>query len=318
MDIYIMGTRINYKVENEKNVKDVIDSILEVVNNYGQTITELRVDGKIFYPENPELEKIPIEEVSNLEIEVASFFEISSSLIASLPLFIDNFTNHLKNDTLNFGIFDEAKYWIVDVLSSSLNIIFTILKNSETIRKRDAFIRELSKFSFSDINNKEVKERLIKLLEEIKIFVLNISNLVSKISEKETMFFDTTIDNNMSEVLRLLNEIPIKLQTGEDKEALKNIYELSELLIETLEIINSIITTSYYNKEVMNTLNNYEYERVLEEIKLTISDIIESISNNDLIRASDIINYELSEKVKYISEMIESIRNTIIKQISEN
>lgn len=318
MNIYIMGTKIDYRIENEQTVRDIVESILEIVNNYGQTITELRVDGKIFYPENPKLAEISIDNVTNLEIEVASFFEISSSLISSLPLFIENFINHIKNNTLDFGTFNEAKLWIIDVLSSSLNIIFTMMKSSETIKKRDILIERLSKFSFSSIEEKENKEKLIDLLEEIKTFGLNISNLISKISEKETMFFDTTIDNNMSETLRLLDEIPMKLQTGKDKEALEEIYELSELLIETLEIINSVITASYYNKELVNTLNNYNYEKFLNEVKLITSNIIDAISNNDLILASDIINYELSEKVRYISEIVESLRNTIIRRISEN
>ncbi|MGC8963989.1 MAG: hypothetical protein ACP5KI_01300 [Brevinematia bacterium] len=318
MDIYIMGIKVDYKIENERNIKDLVESLLEIVNDYGQVITELRVDGKTFYPDDPNLENVLIENVTNLEVEVASFFEISSSLIASLPIFIETFISHIKNDTINFANFNEAKYWIIDVLSSSFNVIFTIINNSETIRKRDSFIERLSSFSFSDIENNQRKEMLVNLLEEIKAFSINISSLVSKISEKETMFFDTTIDNNISEILRLLDDIPTKLQIGKDTEAMKDIYELSDLLIETLEIINSTIVLSRYNKEVNETLSNYRYKEVLEEIKSIISNIIDAISNNDLILASDLINYELSEKVKYISGLIESIRNIVIKQISEN
>lgn len=93
MDIYIMGNKIDYTIENEKTVKDVIESISEIVNGYGHSITELRVDGKIFQIDDPMLEKIEISEVNNLEIETASFFEISSSLVYSLIPYLKTFKN---------------------------------------------------------------------------------------------------------------------------------------------------------------------------------------------------------------------------------
>lgn len=313
MDIYIMGNKIDYTIENEKTVKDVIESISEIVNGYGHSITELRVDGKIFQIDDPMLEKIEISEVNNLEIETASFFEISSSLVYSLIPYLKTFKKHLEENNIDFSTFEQAKSWITEVLLTSINILFQSDKKSEILSKRNDIVRYFSKFSYKDLEDKNKRLELISKIDQTLNMINEIVKVLDKISEEGNIFFDTTIDNNISELLRLIDDIPLKLQLGKDKEALEEIYEFSETFIEIVDFLNSAINI-YTSEDIKSKIDFSKFDT----INKVIESIIESISNKDYVLASDIMTYELKPLVEDLRDIITIIREKIYSQISEN
>lgn len=115
-----------------------------------------------------------------------------------------------------------------------------------------------------------------------------IVKVLDKISEEGNIFFDTTIDNNISELLRLIDDIPLKLQLGKDKEALEEIYEFSETFIEIVDFLNSAINI-YTSEDIKSKIDFSKFDT----INKVIESIIESISNKDYVLASDIMTYEL-------------------------
>lgn len=313
MDIYIMGNKIDYTIENEKTVKDVIESISEIVNGYGHSITELRVDGKIFQIDDPMLEKIEISEVNNLEIETASFFEISSSLVYSLIPYLKTFKKHLEENNIDFPTFEQAKSWITEVLLTSINILFQSDKKSEILSKRNDIVRYFSKFSYKDLEDKNKRLELISKIDQTLDMINEIVKVLDKISEEGNIFFDTTIDNNISELLRLIDDIPLKLQLGKDKEALEEIYEFSETFIDIVDFLNSAINI-YTSEDIKSKIDFSKFDT----INKVIESIIESISNKDYVLASDIMTYELKPLVEDLRDIITIIREKIYSQISEN
>lgn len=313
MDIYIMGNKIDYTIENEKTVKDVIESISEIVNGYGHSITELRVDGKIFQIDDPMLEKIEISEVNNLEIETASFFEISSSLVYSLIPYLKTFKKHLEENNIDFSTFEQAKSWITEVLLTSINILFQSDKKSEILSKRNDIVRYFSRFSYKDLEDKNKRLELISKVDQTLDMINEIVKVLDKISEEGNIFFDTTIDNNISELLRLIDDIPLKLQLGKDKEALEEIYEFSETFIEIVDFLNSAINI-YTSEDIKSKIDFSKFDT----INKVIESIIESISNKDYVLASDIMTYELKPLVEDLRDIITIIREKIYSQISEN
>lgn len=313
MDIYIMGNKIDYTIEHERTVKDVIDSISEIVNGYGHSITELRIDGKPFSIDDPALEKIEISEVNNLEIETASFFEISSSLVYSLIPYLKTLKNHILENTIDFGTFEEAKSWIVEVLMTSINILFQSDKKSEIFTKRNEIVKYLSSFTYKELENQAKKLELISKIDETLEMINEIVKVLEKISEEGNLFFDTTIDNSLSELLRLIDDIPLKLQLGNDREALQEIYEFSETFIEVVDFINSAINL-YPSKEFKLKFDLSKFDT----INKVIESIIESISNKDYVLASDLMTYELKPFVEDLRNIITEIREKVYSHISEN
>lgn len=313
MDIYIMGNKIDYTIEHEKTVKDVIDSISEIVNGYGHSITELRIDGKLFSIDDPSLEKIEISEVNNLEIETASFFEISSSLVYSLIPYLKTLKKHIQENNIDFSTFEQAKSWIVEVLITSINILFQSDKKSEISTKRNEIVRYFSNFSYKNLEDTNKKLELISKIDEALEMINEIVKVLEKISEEGNVFFDTTIDNNISELLRLIDDIPVKLQLGKDKEALEEIYEFSEIFIDVVDFINSAINI-YSSKDLKSKVDLSKFDT----INKVIESIIESISNKDYVLASDLMTYELKPLVEELRDIITEIREKIYSHISEN
>ncbi|MCX8028651.1 MAG: hypothetical protein N2712_01480 [Brevinematales bacterium] len=316
MDIYIMGNKVDYKIENEKTIKDIIDSIFEIVNNYGHSITEIKVDGKVFSIDDPTLQEIVIDDVDNLEIETASYFEISSALIYSLQLYIKSLKNVIEKNNLDFATFDQAKSWISDVLTTPINTLFIFSPKSEYITKRDEIVRFISSFTYNDFSNPARKQEFQNKINELEILLKDIMGVLEKISEEGNVFFDTSIDNDLSNMLRLLDDIPLKLQLGKEVEALQDIDEFSETFLELIEFLRYIISNSNsrifsQNKETFN------FSR-FENITSIIEEIINSIQNKDYVSVSDLMSYELKPLVEELQKFIKDIRERALKQISEN
>ncbi len=315
MELYIMGNRVNFTIQNERNVKDVIESLSEVVSRYGHSIVELKVDGKIFYPENPELEKIDINTISSLEVETSSFFEISSFLILSLEPYVEKFLDYIKIGKVEFSIFEEAREWIIDVLSSSTDMIFFFGSFSKLKEEREEIINFFKNISYNQLES--MKDEIIEKLLKLKVFLKNLSRIISEINEKGDILFDSSIDNSFSSMLRLIDEIPIEIQTGNIKQVLKNVKEFSEEFSKSIVYVNLAITLSYKYPFLREVLKDKDIE-VIRSIKDSIEKITSAIRNQDYVLASDIIEYELSDQIREYMRFYEKIREATMKEITIN
>lgn len=315
MDIYIMGNKVDYTIENEKTVKDIIDSITEIVNSYGQSITEIRIDGKQFLADDPKLSEIKIENVNNLEVETASFFEISSSLLVSLIPFTETLKEHIIRNKLSYNEFDQAKSWISDVLITSINVLFAFARKSDIIHRRNEIVKYILDFQYNNFLDDSKKEEFLRKLDEILLLLKEINSILNKISDEGGLFFDTTIDNDLSELLRLIDDIPTKLQLGKDKEAMEEIYEFSEIFISLIEFIEQLISSSsILPKKIIETFDLSKFK----EVNYIIESLVENITSKDFVSASDTILYELKPLVEDIQKFIFSLREVLFSQMTGN
>lgn len=315
MDIYIMGNKVDYTIEDEKTVKDIIDSITEIVNSYGQSITEIRIDGKQFLADDPKLSEIKIENVNNLEVETASFFEISSSLLVSLIPFTETLKEHIIRNKLSYNEFDQAKSWISDVLITSINVLFAFARKSDIIHRRNEIVKYILDFQYNNFLDDSKKEEFLRKLDEILLLLKEINSILNKISDEGGLFFDTTIDNDLSELLRLIDDIPTKLQLGKDKEAMEEIYEFSEIFISLIEFIEQLISSSsILPKKIIETFDLSKFK----EVNYIIESLVENITSKDFVSASDTILYELKPLVEDIQKFIFSLREVLFSQMTGN
>ncbi len=318
MDIYIMGSKIDFRVENEKTVKDIIENISEVVYSYGQSITELRVDGKIYYPTDPELESILIDNVKVLEINTASFFEISASLIFSLIPYVRKLKELIKSNLIERYQFEDAKQWIIDALVSSTNMIFVLSYNSKWIKTRNEIVGQLQEASFEKTKeSEEYKDALIATLETLEKLLTDLTKILEKIENDGEIVFDSSIDNDISEMLELIEEISLSLQLGKDTEALNKLYEFADTFLDLFYYLNISIRFVKLHPDLYEKLKSYNFSDINETSKI-IENIISAISQKDFVYASDLISYELKPKIEEISNLIKDIREIISSKFYTN
>lgn len=316
MDIYIMGNKIDYTIDKERTIKDIVENIAEIVSSYGHSITELRIDGKPFSVDDPLLESIEIKTVSNLEVDTASYFEISTSLLHSLVPYTQNLRKHINEGNIDFETFDQARSWVIEVLITSINILFTFSPRSEYVLRRNEIVDFISNFTYNELQNNTRKSEFMKKLDELEIFLNDITKVLDRISQEGNLFFDTTIDNDLSNILRLIDDIPLKLQTGNDEEALKGIYEFSEIFINLIEFLRYVIRSSG-SKLFSDYLQSFDFSK-FDSINSIIESIIDSVQKRDFVSASDLISYELKPLVEELNNFIANMRDKALKQISEN
>lgn len=318
MDIYIMGSKIDFRVENERTIRDVIENISEVVYSYGQSITELRIDGKIYYPTDPELENILIDNVKVLEINIASFFEVSTSLIFSLIPYVRKFKELIKSNLIDQYQFDEAKQWIIDALVSSTDMIFVLSYNSKWIKTRNEIVGQLQETSFGEIKeNEENREKLLDTLQTLENLLTDLTKIFEKIENDGEIVFDSSIDNDISEMLELTEEISLSLQLGNDNEALNRLYEFADAFLDLFYYLNISIKFIKMHQDLYEKFKSYNFPNISETSKI-IENIIAAINQKDFVYASDLLSYELKPKIEEISTLIKDIREIISSKFYTN
>jgi phage anti-repressor protein len=318
MDIYIMGSKIDFRVENERTIRDVIENISEVVYSYGQSITELRIDGKIYYPTDPELENILIDNVRVLEINIASFFEVSASLIFSLIPYVRKFKELIKSDLIDQYQFDEAKQWIIDALVSSTDMIFVLSYKSKWIKTRNEIVGQLQETSFGEIReNEENREKLLDTLQTLENLLTDLTKIFEKIENDGEIVFDSSIDNDISEMLELTEEISLSLQLGNDNEALNRLYEFADAFLDLFYYLNISIKFIKMHQDLYEKFKSYNFPNISETSKI-IENIIAAINQKDFVYASDLLSYELKPKIEEISTLIKDIREIISSKFYTN
>lgn len=318
MDVYIMGTKVDFKVEKERTIKDVIENISELVYSYGQSITELRVDGKIYYPTSNELGEISIDNVKNLEIETASFFEVSVSLIFSLIPYVKKFKELVKNKTLDQYQLEEAKQWIIDALVSSTDMVFVFSYNSEWIKTRNKIISFLQDLSYNELNeNPKLREEILNNLEILEVFLTDLTKIFERIENDGEVVFDSSIDNDISEMLELIDEISLDLQLGKDSDALGKIYEFADAFLDLFYYLNISVKFIRMHPDLYEKLKSYDFSKINETSKI-IENIISAINQKDFVYASDLITYELKPQLEEIGNLIKEIREMISSKFYTN
>ncbi len=63
MDILMNGNKIDFTIENERTLGEILGSLESACEKAGMTITAIRVDGKTVFPETPEMMAAHLDEL---------------------------------------------------------------------------------------------------------------------------------------------------------------------------------------------------------------------------------------------------------------
>ncbi len=335
MKIFINDSELNFTLENEKNLKEIVDSINDWLFTDNKIIDQIIIDDEIYNGSIEDLENYLIKDVKILKltaIEIdtlvrSSLLEIKRYLLEVIHI-IENLKEFKTEDTEKLI---NGMEWVINILERSNNLYnyenkinkkdLNFAEELRTLKDAITFLKELLKKEENDEINNFIKNDIKKIIEK---WSKNIDILVEKskgrfdninIARNKVTEQIYKIINKIPDILKMIEVIYNDLQIGNEKHAMENM----QILIETLESIISLL-------QLIKTTFSLNYKNIIYDdksveeynIELTgiLKELLEAMEANDTVLISDLIEYELSPRLEKYREVLKIISKEINIEIN--
>ncbi len=325
MEILINGHPIEFSLENEKTIAEVVNSISRWARERDLIFTQFRVDGRDYGVENPP--DVPVEQAGNVNCVIQSRAELVVNSINEASAYCEKLVHFMKSAGDDAVIpedrIDEMKTgidWLFEVSTS----IFSLLEiDPGTMKFRDGKVSDL----FRDIGEFRIAlaestaampAPLMGLNADLFVHFRDVMRMILLSENMRRTAINST--DSPDTVLLMLNgiilEIPSRIQNIEqaavDYQTGKDV-EASEQLEIFIDFVYRYLRVCHQVKPVFGV----DTERIIHdgvslpdrnlEINGLLNQMLSALENNDIISLSDILEYEMKPALETLSGYCDSI-----------
>lgn len=288
MTILINNEKVDFSLENEKNLNDIVTGIEKWLNNEKFWLTAIFVDSKELYLTDrnswKDIKTTDFEELSLFagdkeEMQFRDLQTINDYFSMMLEAVKSNNKELLSELKVEYDYIKQPLPNILDIDKTMIDEgLYTIIENSSLLKNewdgkdKDKILDAISNILRIISGRIEEKERPLETL-------IKTVNLLKKL-EPETA------------------EVSVMLQTGKEQEAHRIVIRLMDLLSKMLRIIAYIESMNKEENLFMELANSLR--EVLEELE-------ESFKSNDTIEIGDLLEYEIPPILEEIPLLMEKI-----------
>lgn len=314
MEIFVNEQKLESVIENEKNLGEVFDAVRRWVETNGKFLLSCVVDGEEFTQNT--MRDSSISNVSKMEFFVGEELDILISSLHELDSYVDKVgTTLLGRDSLTEKESKELGdgiEWIRSLLESAgklLKLKYDQIKPMGTGSTVSEILDALSSNS-SKLDGTTAIEAFLEYLRDLKLFVMDLVARASVLDlELPTLreILDTFI-----KAVPALKESFVKVnesyQAGKDEVA-------THLLTQSVSQINVLLTSFITLRQKLPGMDFSKIqiaERTFEEKTNDLNDTLASVAlaleEKDIIRAGDIIEYEIPAVLDEFLPFLEKVK----------
>lgn len=294
MQIILNDQALDFKIEDEKNLGDILSSIDVWLEKASYALVFISIDGTVIDDANfVEMQKKELGSINTIIIKAASVLDLHKDALGSiLPLYANLEDTMRKiietpNDTMILKSFDEVKNNIKENYNNYISFI-----SPDELSLLDYSFEALD--NFNAVKSKIEKENSLKIVQDTeKLLQERLNEMKAPIDEliKAKVFF-----SNVKE--KFLN-VSILLQTGKETIAMQNITLLTEFLSKLFRLF---VCLKQENVELFNASKTY-----LDKLTKTFSEINNAFEKKDSILLGDLIEYEVIATLEEFFLKIETL-----------
>lgn len=327
MEVQINNCRVDFSLEGEKTVSDVIKSITGWANERSLIFTEACIDGSDYNIE--QIPEILIKDAAVINCKVQSRAEIIiSCLNESIDYSIkadkfinrsiaDNIIEKSQRENLIKGI-----EWIIDVTDKVLNLlsyqIQEIKYKDNTIKDYIDRLLSLKNCIEENINPilldylKKEKDLFSDLIGIFRMLLIsnNMKSVVIQSIDSPDILINSifNIKKEISEQLVMLEETAAAFQTGKDNEATSKLQLFIDFIFRYNRTCHQILPVFGINPaDIIVGEKNLNAKN--SEIYNLLNQVISAMENNDIISLSDILEYEIKPSLENLANYIDLLIN---------
>ncbi len=300
MEIKINGEPLEYSLEQEDSLPEILDAIDSWLSSSRHIITELRINGTLYTPEDRGTwGTIPLSTVDLLEIEASTAFQLRVNNLETVIQFLSLLSKSVENDDEAGKKELMAEYPYVQKSLSDL-LAAPGYRGNEPISQQLDLILQKSGLS-SDGWDSSMKTAVLTACNQV---IMLLQERLREIEDPLNELFSSK--EVITKSLEDTAEVSVLLQTGKDKEAMTRVLSFLDLSQKILRCLSYLI-----NKGIIDAKTPVHGETSLEdyysELNKVMQELIEAFEAKDSILIGDFLEYEISPRIHTLLESLHSL-----------
>ena len=318
MDLFIDGMKVDFQLEDEKNLYDLAKEVEKWAKNSGRFLRSLTLKDKIWYGLDESLKEIPIEGLEKIQIETILPTELALEALKDVKDFFYKLSNIPSEKLLKISDLPDSLQWC-----------FNVITKSRAILRLDYSLKALEGENFSVSDWLEKFEKTIEIINKNNSEVVRLKELCdplasSKIVERLiSSAFPTSISREdvyrkiesakmeIKNVVESVQKITDNLRAGEDEKAMNNLTEVSKSLTEIVSALQHAETFMPSGFISLTLKSGKTISEELTQFNHILKEIVSAFDNRDIVLLCDLLEYELIPGLDTLELILEIVHNEI-------
>jgi len=322
MDILVNGVKLDYELENEHNLAEVLKSLEKWLLGNGRIISSVSIDRRPV-PLDFELEAFQrdISSVGEVSVGASNRVELAMNTLITVGEYIQKIVDEdLGSDSIeHHEVILEGLNLIHEGVCGALRILCVkdiVILSSSGRSLRDALIelKKMAEVYTKKYIEKDDAKKISLLLKEILLLtqkagiwgVIKHGDQVKDDGGREESFIRVLIADTrllMQKSIGWCQSIAENLQIGRDIQAYRDIGCLTEVLEEVLGFL-----LGYFEDRRLKAISGEEPKQSLigicRELSCRLKKIEESFIMGDMVSVADIVEYEMMPLIQELAELV--------------
>lgn len=300
MEIRINEEPIDFTLEEETSIGEVIQGIRSWLGDSGYLISYVERDGKpVVMDEAGEWRETPLSDIAVLDVTVLTGPEQYVTNLHTVYQYVTLLQRAIASG--NGKVFEDLKEehrFIVENLDDLLGT----KGYGEKLR---------SLLQASGIENGNLKPQAQQLLTFCKNLTLILTGRIQEATKPFEELKKTA--KGLEDLVPQLMDVPVLLQTGKDNEAMGYVIEFTEYS-DKLVRINHILREQNLIDISEITVDNRRFDTFSQEFNDILRELLEAFDSQDSVLIGDLLEYEVAPKTETLNKYINEIDNVNIKE----
>jgi hypothetical protein len=330
MEIRINNYPIEIVLENEKTVKDVIESITGWINQKNLIFAGIDIDGQEYHIDDaPDL---LIENIGSINCLVQSRADIVYETVNEGIFYCDrviDFLQHLEEEPMDTDELDDlvsGVEWLQEVFPTISNMLGMDLDDikyrdqtvGHYVKQLDELRHRVVKFTaeMKDDGEIDIEDSLFINLKEIfHIFLVSeeMKRLIIESIDSPDVLINSLkeIKENLPGQKEILEKAAVSYQTGNDSQGMEQLFNFIDFMFNytrTCYQISPVFDIAL--KDIV--IGDESLEEKNRELQILLNETVDIMENNDMISLADILEYEIAESMENLEQYIDLLLEKIV------
>ncbi|WP_319561819.1 hypothetical protein [Marispirochaeta sp.] len=296
MEVIVNSSPIDVRLEEEKNAYEVIRQLDTWLVAEGFFITGILVNGHAeTMTDSDALKNFSVESIEKLEVLAQPLNELSLERYSTLLQYFSYLYRALHDGDMKL---------LKDLRDESGPII----ENMDSILKLRVGDRLVSEVFSELVSNLKLDDDFPRIPEGLKDFAGNLCIFIEgRIREIANPLMELRSTASLLEAyIPKLEDIPILLQTGKEKEAMEMVIAFSEIS-EKLTRLYPQLKERDGEDLMTREIDGVTFEEFYIDLNTKFLELTEAMEAEDSILIGDLLEYEIAPKIRELTKSIENL-----------
>jgi hypothetical protein len=289
LEIRINGEKIDFTLEQEHVLGEVIDGLQEWLETNGFTIAEIRRDDtNVPLGSKLDWKDDPVQDISVLEIIAHHPMDLAFDKLSAVARFLELIQENADPESAFIRDLMKGAEDVGEMIDAVLPI-----PGSERLSFGSQFLQLASESGISSEGpiRQDAFSALLKFISEL---LLVLSSRIREISDPETELKATM--SILDTMLGNIGDVAILLQTGKDVEAMMKLAKFIETVQRMIRVLHYLGEKSHVDLGLLNIegASTKEFTLSLNDF---LRELMSAMETGDTVLIGDLLEYEVAPKL---------------------